>query len=540
MKPPLEPALHKPPRMKPFQILCGLAILVPCLPASSSAAAPSEPVDEIKLRVLRVLSPRETYDGATVFAPDNVLLKRYTSESGKARFVESRDGFDPQAVAERVEFVRRLAADRFLSYLYDREPREIDASEVEEYYESHLDRYTRPPSVTWVQAELRDASDENTGAARRALYEWLASLDRGEEPSKTEAAGFSISMERDQVLGPGHPLRDALAEAAPGVVIEPFARRDGSGTAMLVVVESDPGEVIPFEDVKESVTRDFVRDRSREAMDDLRDAAEETYPIRFSERHRDYHESEKSMTQLEWGRIGSITIDDEFLEALQLVHPEFFFSPDPDVFRDNLHRFFVFPRLESDRLRKDDPQLLRRESETLKVVADIARDRYLATLWADVAARDLSVTHEEARAYFDSHAEEFVTGGRYSYLLAHLEDDGDETVRRAKQAMIGMVGQVHHDDTKNSGDGFTVVHVSEMDRLQGSELFDALSAASEGEVFGPLWLPGRSTPHLVLVTRIFPATRPDFESVRDVCIQRVKHAKLAELEAHPEGYAENP
>ncbi len=226
-----------------------------------------------------------------------------------------------------------------------------------------------------------------------------------------------------------------------------------------------------------------------------------------------------------------------------MIHPRFFFHPQPEALRANLRRFYVFPALKAGWLAERDPEAPRRHRSLREAVRRIARDRYLASLWSALARAEVTVTEDEARAYYRDHPGEFVVPGRISFLMAILDHAGDAAVDRALQALARRArrggGSV---DDKEVHDGFTIVLVEALGRQQDPRLYDALAAVEPGVPHGPV-TPGPGRPPIMAwITEAVPNRRRAYDSVRELCVQRLEAARLAELEAevaeHEAGHAD--
>ena len=506
---------------------CLLAALAGPSPGQSGPRTSPDSGAGETLRALRAL--------ADPGASEAVLLKRLRHDGAKARWVESHPGFDPGAVAGQVELVQRLAAQRFLAGLYDAagDAGEPGDGELKRFYREHAERYARPQTATWVQVQLRNNSSETLALARKALLDWIRSDATGGEPAKAETPGFSINLERDQVLRPGHPYLEAVGEAVPGDIYGPFSPAGSPAQAMIAVLELVPGGIVPFDEVRERVHSDLFAHRSARVERRLEQAAEARHPIRFGNRYLNYKELDNTRLQgSSWGSVGDLVIDDDFLGAVQLIYPRFFFSPQAAAFRANLRRYYVFPRVKAKWLAELDPDLVRRQAHTLETLRSIARDRYLASRWSALAREEVAVTEEDAHAYYKDHPGEFILSGKASFLMAVLAEADEYTVQRAREALERQARRGNQSvDLKQDHDGFNIVFVEDLEARRNPRLYDAVADRKRGIPHGPVTLPSSQKSIVVLITEAVPPGRRAYESVRDICIQRLEQARLAELEA---------
>ena len=510
-----------------------LAILAGSVYAQDTSRYSDDP-DAETVVVLRALAARPE-KAPTDPAIDDSLLKQYRMEEARARWVESRPSFDPEAVADPLALVQELAVDAYLSSLFEdseNDPGGMADAEAREFYDEHPESYRRSGTTSYVQVQLLDTTPESVELAREHLRQWIETASTGVQPRKSETPGFTINLESNQEVGPTHPYFEALREAAPWSIYGPFSPSGGTGSVMILVTEFRPSEVLPFESVRSDVFRDVADQRSKEARNRRLRAAERSYPIRFSGDYRDYKQFEGVVPDgIRWGAVGSVRIDDAFLGGVQLIHPEFYFSPDPKTFTENLNRFYAFPKLEAEWCREREREAADRQSVALPRVRSIARVRYLASLWSRFADAETSVSDEEARHYYESHRGEFLSEGTFSVLLALLDHHGRQTQRLAKAALKDAVrSSGDYEELKLRERDFTIVHVDGLRRVQDPELFDFLAQAEGREPHGPVTVPSYTMPLMILITESASATPREFEAVRDTCIDRVRQTKLQAIE----------
>jgi hypothetical protein len=179
---------------------------------------------------------------------------------------------------------RAVVAALVASISAEAEAVEPGGRDLRRFYDENRERFTRPGrldvDLAWVATDGRPevlAFRQAQEIARRARAgESFAALreELGDEPVAPLPGGALPFETLRQYLGP--TLAQASLRLGEGEVAEPL--RAGDGYAVLYLERRVPGEQAPFEEVREEVRREWLRERGdralRDYVDDLRSAGD--------------------------------------------------------------------------------------------------------------------------------------------------------------------------------------------------------------------------------------------------------------------------
>ena len=144
-----------------------------------------------------------------------------------------------------------------------------DGETLRRFYAEHSQLFAREPRLELTHIFVRDSGDGNAAALRRAQL--AAQKLRAHEPMKQGAAD-EFPMALPSGLIPAKTVRDYLGltayrtaqELKPGAVSDPV--RVSGGYEVLRVERREPGEIAPFEAVRDSVVQEYRRSAADAAL----------------------------------------------------------------------------------------------------------------------------------------------------------------------------------------------------------------------------------------------------------------------------------
>lgn len=162
--------------------------------------------------------------------------------------------------------------------------------ELREYYQQHLDQYTSPSRVTVREITRRvnfnapaEKKEQNIAEAKRelaALKAQIKSKDDFEQLARRHSQALA-TRSRGGLIGTvasdfrGESFQNQIAQLEPGEISDPFVY--GSEVVLVRLDDREPPRVLPFEEVRSQVLRDYLgtvpakrRQEFKEAV--LRDA----------------------------------------------------------------------------------------------------------------------------------------------------------------------------------------------------------------------------------------------------------------------------
>lgn len=129
------------------------------------------------------------------------------------------------------------------------------------------------------------------------------------------------------------------------------------------------------------------------------------------------------------GKIGNQIIDQHFIAAVQLLNPDFGFTPDKEAFQVRLFKNYIRAKARAEIVRTRPIYRSDEVKKQIELVRQLAEDKYLATLYEGPSVpSDITVTDAEARMYYDVHIVQFTQPGQYSYYKAIIIDSTKTSV----------------------------------------------------------------------------------------------------------------
>ncbi len=147
-----------------------------------------------------------------------------------------------------------------------------DDTEIRRLYDGDRSRYANATSVSFAQAFFSDRADAERGLA--ALEN--EPLDDVGEPTLLARRYEGLDEATVSSLF-GSEFAESLASAAPGEWRGPF--RSAYGFHLVRVTERRPAEPLPFEEIRERVRADWLRDRQEQADEQLLRSLLEKYEL---------------------------------------------------------------------------------------------------------------------------------------------------------------------------------------------------------------------------------------------------------------------
>jgi hypothetical protein len=230
-----------------------------------------------------------------------------------------------------------------------------------------------------------------------------------------------------------------------------------------------------------------------------------------------------------YGTVGNQVIDQTFINSLQLLSPDFGFTPNAEAFKVRLLKNYVLVKTKADAFRSRPAYKSDAVQKELAMIKQLAEDKYLATLY-DRHQNDsvLIVSDAEARAYYDTHILQFTQPGHYSYFTAYVAD----TLKNSVPSVLNQLKQyaaIIKEDFK-TGDKSTYYVTYEKDKSVSANDFNhsILSKLKTGEHS----LAANGGGNAVIVYMLGNKTQEvvtSFDKVKEQCKAMVTNAKRDKL-----------
>lgn len=229
----------------------------------------------------------------------------------------------------------------------------------------------------------------------------------------------------------------------------------------------------------------------------------------------------------------TIIVDENLIDLIQLLHPEFFYSSDSVVFRKNLEKHFINEMYSANKAieldLKNDSVLLANKD----IFLELAENMYWASVINKTNTIEQEITDEECHKYYIENKDSFITTYVFDYWQAWIRDSEEE-----KDALKQLNKLSKLDVNENQGklkisDASYAINI-EFDReiLANHDYYSQLLATNLNTISKAIII-GESTVYLIPVKKS-GGKLMDFESVKEICRQNLMNIKQKELEIKKE------
>lgn len=226
-----------------------------------------------------------------------------------------------------------------------------------------------------------------------------------------------------------------------------------------------------------------------------------------------------------FGKAGNQVIDQDFVNMMQLLNPEFGFNPDKEVFSNRLLKDYVLTKVNADDARSkklnEDP-IVRKNIELIK---QLAEDKYLASLKAKLGSDTAyKITEAEAKKYYDAHFQMFITPGQYSYLNADIGDTVAYPITEIKKKMKQFAAMITDEFKTGDNDKYSMVFIKNRSISTYDDQFSLLSKLKEGDFAETM--NGKRKIIFLLMNKT-PEVIQSYEKVKETCLGNLLNEKRA-------------
>jgi len=238
----------------------------------------------IEIGASTIESLRSGYERQFRQAPDEEVLRGLVAEhlreevfyrEALALGLDRNDTIVRRRLAQKMEFLSSGIT----------EAAAPDAGELESYFASHGDRYTRPGTITFRHVYFSRGKRDG-GTIMNDLAEALAALRSGSDEESLGDGflhGFEFAGQEVEAIGSlfGKPFAEAVGALPTGTWEGPVESE--YGWHVVKVEERGERVPLPFAEVRSRVMRDWIEERCRLAEVELFDRLRDDYVIVIDE-----------------------------------------------------------------------------------------------------------------------------------------------------------------------------------------------------------------------------------------------------------------
>jgi|ERR1043165_715178 hypothetical protein len=130
-----------------------------------------------------------------------------------------------------------------------------------------------------------------------------------------------------------------------------------------------------------------------------------------------------------FGKVGEQQIDQKFVDAVQLLNPDFALSQSAETFKAMVTKNYALPIFYAEEARKmgldKNPEIIKE----IELVKQLAENKLLTFLYEKHKADSLIVSDADGLAYYQQHKSEFTIPANYTYIHATIFDSTAANLR---------------------------------------------------------------------------------------------------------------
>jgi len=229
------------------------------------------------------------------------------------------------------------------------------------------------------------------------------------------------------------------------------------------------------------------------------------------------------------GHAGSQAIDQNFISALQLLSPDFGFSPNKDAFDGKLFKSYIKIKAKADIVRSLPVFKSEQVQKQLALVRQLAEEKYLASLYEKNAKETAyTVTDAEAREYYDMHILQFTQPGLYSYFTAYISDTLKNSVAEVEQQLKQYAAIIKDNFKTGDKNSYSIIYEKEKALSANEYIYTILSKMKTGDY--SMTSNGNKGLLIYMLSSKTAETVSTFDNVKDQCKAFVMNVKKEKAE----------
>jgi len=227
-----------------------------------------------------------------------------------------------------------------------------------------------------------------------------------------------------------------------------------------------------------------------------------------------------------------ITVDKSLIDNIQLLHPDFFFSPDSLILNNNLMKYYINEKISGDDPLKskliNDTIIIKKRDLFLKMAEDLYWHNMLIN---ERNKLQVTVSENELLTYYKNNLDKFKKPYTFSFWQAWVTTDDEEIIDLVKsklQKMSKVLPKPEDEISKYSEESFAINFEFPCQFSMEYPLYPHLISSKINEIAGPFSVE-TSTVFIVMKERSGGETQP-FDEAKMQCELELKQKKIEEEE----------
>lgn len=224
-----------------------------------------------------------------------------------------------------------------------------------------------------------------------------------------------------------------------------------------------------------------------------------------------------------------IVVDKNMLDLIQLLHPEFYYSPDSAIFNKNLEKHLLNEMYLSNKATElnliNDSTLVANKD----IFLDLAENLYWSSIVNKTNIEVPEITEEECLLYYNENQDKFMIPYIFDFWQTWILSPEDEkaAVKRLKSmAKSDKIEEI--EKPKFSDASFTINFEYDRELQKSHDLYSQLVSTEINKVSEVIKIGEASI--YVIPTKKVGGTPMDFEDVKHICLQHLIAIKLKKIE----------
>ncbi|MBP7076226.1 MAG: peptidyl-prolyl cis-trans isomerase [Bacteroidales bacterium] len=228
----------------------------------------------------------------------------------------------------------------------------------------------------------------------------------------------------------------------------------------------------------------------------------------------------------EYGTVGEQIINENLIKVIQIVYPEFTFSPDVKSFESRVKKYYTVPKVAAERAREMGLDKSPQVQQELALLHQTIEEKYLSALYYSEISNNIDVTIEESKNYYNTHLSDFTKPAEYSYFMALIYDTTQNTILKARDKLNSFAksGKVESDLKYGDKESYIIIYQSNRVLTEQNREAAIIRSLNVGQISEPVLVNGMLS--IFCVTGIKKEVVLPFDEVKEICAQQVKTIKI--------------
>lgn len=228
--------------------------------------------------------------------------------------------------------------------------------------------------------------------------------------------------------------------------------------------------------------------------------------------------------------VGKQQLDNNTVQAIQLVQPGFSLYGDSAAIATNTLKFYTLNKYLAERSKAAKQDTTAGLREKIALAQQVLAEKMLAEEYMKQQLEKITVTEQEAVTYYKAHLSQFSTPGYRNFFLAQTSDTSSSIIKEIKQFVAMRANNKEQQgDTKIANDKYFITFSNYYSNNKQAPLYNEITSAKEGTWIGPYVMPGTNGFFYYYIMDGVAETYMPYEQVKETCMQQVRSQKASNL-----------